>query len=207
MFYCIKLPRNHGPTELSSSPPIRPKVLLISPSSSLRRKRLRTHRLSTLSTRPIGTSFGRATSSLLPLQLSSPSFKVRPYRPSLALDGAISRLGGLAVLEVALDASAALCLVAVGLGARFSLRRLTELRGVVDRARRCAREAAQGVCLCRRGVVLRLPRHFCLRVRLEGVLAGSCSGRVRLRGELGSGVVANLDSWLVLFEGEVRLAF
>lgn len=205
MFYCIKLPRNHGPTELSSNPPIRPKVLLISPSSSLRRKRLRAHRLSTLSTRPVGTSLSLATNPLLPLQLSGTSFKVSPYRPSLALNGSISRLGGLAMLEVALDASAALCLVAVGLGARLSLRGLAELRGVVDGAGCRAGEAAQGVCLCRRNAVLRLPWHPCLRVGLEGVLAGSCSGGVRLRAELRGGIVADLDSWLVLLEERVRL--
>lgn len=195
----IAFPRNHGPAGPSSAPIIyagrAPDHI---PSSSLGRKRLRAHRLGTLSTRPVDTSLRCTTSPLLPLQLSGASFKVSPRRPGLGLDGAISRLCGLAVLEVALDASAALRLVAVGLGTRLALRRLAELCRVVDGAGRRAGEAAQGVCLT---------WDFGLRVRLEGVFAGSCARLVHLRAELGGGVVANLDSWLVLVEGKGKVSF
>lgn len=102
------------------------------PSSPLRCKSLGAHRLSTLSARPVDTTLGCTASPLLPLQLSSTSFKVSTYRPGLVLDGAVARRGGLSVLEMALHTRAALRLVAVCLGARLALRGLAELCRVVD---------------------------------------------------------------------------
>lgn len=114
--------------------PITPNPLLTPghPSSSLSCKTLGTHRLSTFSARPVDTSLGRTTRTFLPLQLSSTSFKVSPYRPSLVLNGAVARRGGLAVLEMALETRAPLRLVAVCLGARLALRGLAKLCRVVD---------------------------------------------------------------------------
>lgn len=76
------------------------------------------------------------------------SFQVSSYRPGLLLDGAVARRGGLAGLEVALEARPTLRLVAVSLGARLALRGLAKLCRVVDGGGCSAGEAAQGVCLC-----------------------------------------------------------
>jgi hypothetical protein len=103
------------------------------PSSPLRRNLLRAGRLRTLGARPVETALRRTTGPLLPLELGRAPFQVRPCGARLALDGAVARHGRLPVAEVALQARAALRLVAVLLGARLALRGLAKLCRVVDR--------------------------------------------------------------------------